>query len=401
MQQDDKGEDFAALFAEFEGKQTNKGRREVQVGDMVRGKIISIGRDDAFVSLQGGKAEGMLSLEELRDADGKLTAQVGDEVESRVVEVDGRAGCVVLRRTLGRGPEAKAELAQAAELGIPVEGTVTAVNKGGVDVLVAGVRGFCPVSQLELRHVDDPAAYVGRKLTFRITRYEVDRRGANLIVSRRALLEEESRAKAVETRGRIAPGTVVTGTVVGIKDFGAFVDIGGLEGLVPASELGHARGTKPSDVVSLGQTIQVQVLRIEKTEDARRPERITLSLKALEVDPWDEAVTKFPVGTKVKGRVARLEAFGAFVELAPGLEGLLHVSEINGGRQVRHAKELLTVGQEIEVTVMTVERDRRRVSLGNGDRQVAIDPDALAAMRAATPAKLGTFADLLKKSQKR
>jgi small subunit ribosomal protein S1 len=411
MQRDDDngggaGEDFAALFAEFEGKAKQQGgrrdaRREVQVGELVRGRVVSIGADDAFVSIQGGKSEGMLPLEDLRDEAGKLTAKVGDEIEARVVEVDGRAGCVVLRRSLGRGPDAKAELAQAAQLGVPVVGTVTAVNKGGVEVTVAGVRGFCPISQLELRHVDDAAAYVGRKLSFRITRYELDRRGANLVLSRRALLEEEARAKAAETRTRLAPGAVVSGTVVAVKDFGAFVDLGGLEGLVPASELGFGRGTKPADVVAVGQTIEVQVLRIEKTDDQRRPERITLSLKALATDPWDEAVARFAPGTKARGRVTRVESFGAFVELAPGLEGLLHVSELAGGRQARHARDLVAVGAEVEVTVLSIDRERRRVSLGSGDREDVVDPDALAAVRAAAPAKLGTLGDLLSKNLKR
>lgn len=396
-------EDFASLLAEFEGKQKGNRRhsREVQIGDLVRGRIVSLGREDAFVALAGGKAEATLSLEELRTPDGKLTARVGDEVEARVVEVDPSGGGVVLRRSLGRGPEAKAELAQAAQLKLAVEGTVTAVNKGGVEVLVAGVRGFCPISQLELRHVEDAAAYIGRKLSFRVSRYEEDRRGANLVLSRRALLEDEARAKAAVTRAQLAPGSVVTGTVVAVKDFGAFVDLGGLEGLLPASELGHTRGAKPADVVNVGESIQVQVLAVEQTNDARRPERITLSLKALAPDPWDEAVGRFAAGSKAKGTVTRVEPFGAFVALAPGVEGLLHVSELSGGRPVRHARELITPGQEVEVTLLAVDRERRRISLGSGDREDVIDPEALAAARAAAPAKLGTFGDLLTKARRR
>lgn len=402
MQHDDSGdsgESFAALFAEFSSKEKERGqprRREVQVGQSVRGRIVSVGREGAFVSIEGGKAEGLLPLEELRDEQGRLVAKEGDEIEARVVETGGRTGCAVLRRTLGRGPDAKNELAQAAQLGVPVEGTVTAVNKGGVDVLVAGVRGFCPISQLDLRHVEDASSFVGKKLRFRITRFENDRRGANLVVSRRALLEEEARAKAVETRAKLAPGAVVSGAVVALKDFGAFVDLGGLEGLVPASELGFQRGTKPSDVLTLGQTVEVQILRIEQTDDPKRPEKITLSLKALADDPWDEIATRFAPGTKVKGRVARVESFGAFVELAPGLEGLLHVSEISGGKHVRHARDVVQPGAEVEVTVLAIDRERRRVSLGNGDREDVVDAEGLAAVKAASaPGRLGTLGDLL------
>jgi len=265
-------EDFAALLKEFEGKNPRRSEPQVRVGDSVRGRIISLGQETAFVELEGGKIEGMIDLGQLRDAEGNLTAKIGDEIEARVVETMGKSGCVVLRRTaVARGPEAKAELQQAAQLGLAVEGTVTGVNKGGVEVLVAGVRGFCPISQLEMRHVEDASAYVGRKLEFRITRYEVDRRGDNLVVSRRALLEADARARAEKIRSKLVPGAVLPGVVVGLKDFGAFIDLGGVEGMLPASELGFSRGMRPADRLSLGQQLEVQILRIEKTDDPKRP----------------------------------------------------------------------------------------------------------------------------------
>src|SRR5262249_13535858 len=194
--------DFAKLLAEYEGPDTGrakKRRKEPSVGDEVRGRIISIGRDAAFVDI-GAKSDGVIDLSQLRDADGKLTVAEGDEVEARVVEVAGPSGGVVLRRTFGRGPEGKAELEQAFSLGVPVEGLVTAVNKGGVEVTVAGVRAFCPISQLDARHVDDAQAFVGQKLQFRITRYETGARGANIVLSRRALVEEEQAARAADVR---------------------------------------------------------------------------------------------------------------------------------------------------------------------------------------------------------
>jgi predicted RNA-binding protein with RPS1 domain len=173
---------------------------------------------------------------------------------------------------VARGPEARAELTQAAELGLTVEGTVTAVNKGGVEVTVAGVRGFCPISQLDIRHVPDAAEFVGHKYQFRVTRYDVDRRGANLVVSRRALLEEEARGRAEKIRSKLVVGAVLPGVVSTIKDFGAFVDLGGIEGMLHVSELGHSRTTRPGDVLAVGQRLDVQILRIEKTDDPKRPE---------------------------------------------------------------------------------------------------------------------------------
>jgi small subunit ribosomal protein S1 len=387
-------EDFAALLAEFEKKSPRVSRREAQLGDTVRGRVVSIGRDGAFVELGGGKAEALLEMDDIRDDKGQITVQVGDTVEARVVEVGGKAGCVVLRRSLGRGPEARADLARAAELRLPVDGTVSGVNKGGVEVQVAGVRGFCPISQLDLRHVEDASTFIGQKLRFRVTKYEVDKRGANLVLSRRALLEEEQQAKAAETRTKLVVGAVLPGTVSSLRDFGAFVDLGGLEGLLPTSEISYDRAVKASDVLSVGQPVEVQILRVEKTDDPRRPEKISLSLKALTQNPWDAALEKLVPGTKVKGNVTRTETFGAFVQLAPGVEGLVHIGELSGGKQARHARELVKPGDPLEVTVMSVDREKRRISLGLGDKEDLLDQDALAAMRRSGPQKLGTLGDL-------
>jgi len=392
-----KQEDFASMLAEFEGKQRREARPAVRVGDTVRGRVTMIGQESAVVEIGGGAAEGMIDLDQLRDADGNLGVKIGDEIDARVVETMGKQGCVVLRRAMGRGPEAKAELAQAAQLGLAVEGTVTAVNKGGVEVLLAGVRGFCPISQLDVRHVADASEYVGRKLQFRITRYDVDRRGANLVVSRRALLEEEARGRAEKVRAKLVPGAVLPGVVASIKDFGAFIDLGGIEGMLPASELGFARNMRPSEVLTIGQRLDVQVLKIEKTGDARRPERISLSLKSLERDPWEDVRARFPSGTLLEGKVVRVESFGAFVELAPGVEGLVHTSELSGGKQVRHARELCKPGDRLVVTVLALDHERRRISLGAGERSDVVSQEDLDAARAAAgPARFGTLGDLLR-----
>ena len=404
MNKNDPGEDFGALLEEFEGKgkKASAASRGPQIGDVVRGRVLTVGREAVFLTLVDGKTEGVLDLEELRDDSGQLSVKEGDEIEARVAELGDKAGHVVLRRMVRRGPEARAELQQAFELGIPVEGTVSAVNKGGVEVNVAGVRGFCPISQLDARPVDDASSFVGKKLTFKVTKHELDRRGVNLVLSRRALLEEEARVRAVETRQKLVVGAVLPGTVTAIKDFGAFVDLGGIEGMLPASELGFTRGVRPGEVLAIGQQLQVQVLRIERTDDARRPERISLSLKSLAQDPWDEVPTRFPVGSKVTGKIVRLEAFGAFVELTPGIEGLLHIGQLAGqqgggtGGHLRHARDAAKIGDTKEMTILSIDRERRRISLGLGDNPDEVDPEALAAARAANPGKLGTLGDLLK-----
>jgi small subunit ribosomal protein S1 len=412
MSRDDSKDDFGALLDEFEKKDGGGRRKGPAVGAVVRARVTSVGREIAFLTLVDGSAEGILGLEELRDEEGNIKVAVGDEIEARVVEQGDKAGSVVLRKLMRKGAELRGELQSAFELGVPVEGTVTAVNKGGVEVMVAGLRGFCPISQLELRPVDDAAAYIGRKLAFRITKHEADRRGVNLVLSRRALLEEEARGKAVATREKLIVGAVLPGVVVAIKDFGAFVDLGGIEGMLPASELGFARGQRPSEVLSVGQPLEVQVLRVEKTTDPKRPDRISLSLKSLSRDPWEDVPTRYAPGTKVTGKVVKIETFGAFVELEPGIEGLVHVSEMNEGgksredqpgksRQVRHPREALKLGESHEMTVLSIDRERRRIGLGLGDRTADIDPvDLEAANRAAGPGKLGTFADLFNARKK-
>jgi small subunit ribosomal protein S1 len=367
----------------------------------VRGKIVSIGQEVTVLELADG-GEGTLETLELLDETGKLTAKAGDTVEARVVAMGEKQGFVALRRGSGQGGGGRANLAEAAATGLPVEGMITGVNKGGVEVDIAGVRAFCPLSQLELRPVADPAAYVGRKLEFRVMRHEEDRRGTNVVLSRRALLEEEARGRAAETRGKVVVGAVLPGVVTAIKDFGAFVDVGGIEGLLPASEISFDRGVRPADVLSVGQPVTVQVMRVEKRDDARRPEQVSFSLKALERDPWQDAAAQWTAGSVVRGQVMRAEPFGAFVQLAPGVEGLLHISELGAGRPLRHAREAVKPGDAIDVAVLAIEPDKRRISLGlaGRDQGVVDDEGRAAAARASGSGSggggMGTLGDLLK-----
>jgi small subunit ribosomal protein S1 len=302
-----------------------------------------------------------------------------------------------LRRRPGQGPTTPAELLQAHQHGFPVEGVVQGVVKGGVEVTVSGVRGFCPVSQLEDRFVEDPAVFVGRRLQFRISRLEEARggRGPNLVLSRRVLLEEEARAKAEEARANLQPGKVVRGTVTSLASYGAFVDLGGVEGLLHVSQLGHTRVAHPQDVLTVGQEVEVQVLKLEKDDKGR--DRISLSRRALQTDPWEEEVARLVPGTRRKGRVARLETFGAFVELAPGVDGLLHVSELGAGKAIRHPREVVRPGDTIEVKVQSVDRERRRISLGLAG---ATDDDGELAAAPAEAPGFGSLGDFLSRAKK-
>ncbi len=390
---DRQDEDFASMLAEFEGKQKKSDRKRPKPGDVVRGKVISIGKEAVFVDV-GGKAEGMLDRAQVTDRDGALTVAVGDELEARVASDAG--GVLELRVKVARGPEARAELAQAQELGLPVEGLVTEVVKGGLVVDVAGLRGFVPASQVENKFVEDLQPYVGQRLQFRVTRYEPGPRG-NLVLTRRALLEEEQQKRIAEAKHKLVPGAVVRGRVTGFKPFGAFVDVGGLEGMLHISELGYQRVERPEDVLAIGQEVDVSVLKME-TDEKGRP-RISLSLKALAADPWLDATRNLAEGARVRGQIVRLTSFGAFVQIAPGVEGLVHVSELGAGRRINHPKEVVKVGQEVEATVLSLDHDKRRLSLSLAGARDA-SPDEIRDNAPVAPAKLGTFADLFNKSKK-
>ena len=383
----DENEDFAAMFAASEAQKPRSGKRP-RVGDVVSGKVITIGKEAVFVDL-GGKAEGQLDRGQVTDPDGKLLVKIGDTVEARIAADEG--GVLSLRVKIGRGPEARGELQQAAELGVPVEGRVTEVVKGGVSVDVAGVRGFCPASQLDARPVADLAVFVGQVLQFKITRYEP----RNLVLSRRTLLDEERERAATETRKKLVPGAVLRGKVVGFKPFGAFVDLGGIEGMLHVSELGFTRVDKPEDVLRLGQELDVAVLKIEPGE---KGERIALSLKALASDPWRDATASLGEGSRVKGTITRLQPFGAFVEIAPGVEGLVHISELGAGRRIHHPKEVVSVGQQVEATVVSIDHERRRLGLSLAASKDA-SPDEIAQVAPRAPQKLGTLGDLLQRKK--
>jgi small subunit ribosomal protein S1 len=296
-------------------------------------------------------------------------------------------------------------LHRAFEEGSPVEGHVTGVIKGGLEVEMAGARAFCPASQIDLGYVEDLSAFVGQRLGFRITKLETGRH-LNLVVSRRALLEEERRRMAVKTRARLEVGAVMKGKVTSLKDYGAFIDLGGIEGMVHVSELAFGRIEHPQELLSVGQEVEVSVLRIEPSDNPRHPERISLSIRALERDPWLDVLTRFPVGSQLVGKVTRLAAFGAFVELVPGVEGLVHISELGAERRVAHPQEVVSEGDPVEVKVLSIDPEKQRIGLSmniagsadeRGEDEQHPAPEAYAKPRQG----FATLGDILKQSLKK
>ncbi|MES1245613.1 MAG: S1 RNA-binding domain-containing protein [Acidobacteriota bacterium] len=407
------GQDFAQALAEFE-QQGGEKREDPPVGAKVTGKVLSIGEETAFVDL-GTKSEAVIETAQLKDAEGNLTVNVGDSIDATVASADPETGLQLRKRAAGGGsggsggknPEAAAEIKMAWQHGIPVEGVVSGINKGGAEVQVRGLRAFCPLSQLDLRYVEDPAQFVGQRLTFKVSQYEEGRTRPNIVLSRRAVLEEEQQQKASEARSKIQVGSVVTGKVTSLASYGAFVDLGGIEGMLHVSEIGYSRLAHPKEALSVGQEIEVQVIKIEKGKDEKKPERISLSRRSLEKDPWRDAASRFSEGTEVPGRVMRLESFGAFVEIAPGLEGLLHISEIGGGKRLNHSREGLQLGQDIRVRVLNVDTAKRRISLGmsgaEDDREEAATASGgsgTSASKLAPQSGFGSMADFFKNAKR-
>jgi len=328
--------------------------RKLFPGDKVSGKVLKISKDTIFIDL-GGKTEGIVDLQEFLDKEGNLTVEQGDWVEMRVASI--RDEIHLTKGMKVQGKDTLDMLREAKENLIPVEGRVSGVVKGGFEVNLSGIRAFCPISQIDLAFCEKPEEHVGAKYPFRIV--EIKERGKNIVVSRRGLLEEEREKKSKETLAKLNPGLECEGRVTKLTDFGAFVDIGGIEGMVHISEISHARIRHPSEVLKPGQLVKVKVMRFETDKDGRP--KISLSIKALEPDAWERGLG-FEEGEIIHGKVSRLTDFGAFVEVAPGLDGLVHISEISYER-VSHPSKLLHEGDAVDVLVMGIDRQAHRISL--------------------------------------
>ncbi len=409
MAKNDDSRDFAAILAEFESGQDAPGT-DPKPGERASGRVISIGDEQTFVDV-GAKSDAVVATAELLDADGGLTVGVGDTVEGLVSGRDADSGCLVLRVRPGGSSAggdvqlALQELSQAHEHGIPVEGTVAEVVKGGVAVTVSGLRAFCPISQLDIAFVEDAAEFVGRNLTFRVRKVEAAGRGGrpDVVLSRRDLLEEERRQRQEEALARIQPGAVVRGTVTSVTAYGAFVDLGGVEGLLHVSELTHGRVEDPASMITAGDVLEVKVLAIEERDKGGK--RISLSRRALLGDPWEAVKERFKPGATVRGLVKRLESFGAFVEIAPGVEGLVHVSELAANRRVGHPREVVDLGQEVEVRVLEIDAKRHRISLSLATSLATAGREEVAEHAAGDAGRLGaglgSMAEVFEKARKK
>ena len=322
-------------------------------GQKVTATVVKITADWIFLDL-GRKGEGCLDRKELAGPDGRLDVKEGDTVQAYFKGAEGSE----LRFTtkIAGGPAAHSQLEDAWRGGIPVEGLVEREIKGGYEVKVAGVRGFCPFSQMGLLRAREQGEYVGKRLPFRITEYK--ERGRNIVLSNRAILEEQRLAELEARKKELREGMVVSGRVTSVRDFGAFVDIGGIEGLIPASEIGWARVDDVRNAFSVGQEVSAVVIRTDWEK-----ERLTLSVKKTLADPWEAVADRFPAGSRHTGTVVRLTAFGAFVSLAPGIDGLVHVSRLGAGKRIKHPGEAVREGQTLEVKVESVEVDRKRIAL--------------------------------------
>ncbi|HUL29429.1 MAG TPA: S1 RNA-binding domain-containing protein [Thermodesulfobacteriota bacterium] len=328
--------------------------RRLFPGDKVSGKVLKVSKDAVFVDL-GGKSEGIADIQEFMDKDGHLSIVQGDQVEMRVASI--RDGIHLTKGMKVQGADALEVLREAKENLIPVEGRVSGVVKGGFQIDLSGLRAFCPLGQIDVQFCEKPEEHVGARYPFRVT--EIKEKGRNIIVSRRALLEEEREKKSKETLARLKPNLECEGKVTKLTDFGAFVDIGGVEGMVHVSEISHGRINHPSQILKPGQQVKVKVMKIDADKEGRP--KISLSVKALEPDSWDKGLG-FEEGDVIQGRVSRLTDFGAFVEVAPGVDGLVHISEISYER-VPHPSKFLKEGETVDVLVMGIDRAVRRISL--------------------------------------
>jgi len=340
---------FAELFQE-----SVSGKKEgLRPGQKVEASVVRIAKEWIFLDI-GGKSEGAVAKNEFVDAEGNPTVQEGEKVQ--VYFLSEKKGERLFTARMS-GVAGAGHLEEAYRSGIPVEATVSGEVKGGFDVRFSGnIRGFCPFSQMELRHIDNAAEYIGKKFAFRITKYS--EHGKNIVVSRRVLLEEELEQLKEKLRETLAVGQSVAGTITSVRDFGAFVDIGGIEGLIPASEIAWGRIEDIGERVAVGQEVTVTVLKLDWDSD-----RYSFSLKDSQPDPWQNAAALFAEGNVQTGTVVRLTEFGAFVSLAPGIDGLLHISRLGAGRRISHPREVVKEGEEIEVKIDSIDLEKKRISL--------------------------------------
>ena len=325
----------------------------LEPGQKISTTIISISKDSVFLDLNA-KSEGILPLADIQDEDGTLTAHEGDSID--VYFIGTKDGEMMFTTRIKSDNADLALLENAYKHGTPVEGHVEKEIKGGFEVTVGSARAFCPFSQMGFREKKEPKEYVGRNLPFRITEFKEE--GRNLLVSNRVILEEEHQMELKKLANELVPGAKVMAKVVSLQSFGAFVEVNGFKALLPISEISRERVADIADVLSVGDEFEVLVLKADWDR-----ERLSVSRKALLADPWDSAAEKYPEGTKITGKIARISNFGIFIELESGLDGLVHISELENIKSGTNIQKLYKIGDKMSVIVKEVNQDARRISL--------------------------------------
>ena len=361
---------------------------KLKPGDRIDVTVAAISGESIFLDL-GGKSEGIMDAAEVKNSEGEIEVQPGDTIN--VFFLSARGGNMKFTRRIGSGHVGLQELEDAFQAGIPVEGKVTKEIKGGFEILIAGQRGFCPYSQMDIRRIEEPEEFLDNQYQFKII--EFTSQGRNIILSARAVLEEERARQKENLIKNLEEGARVSGTVTSIRDFGAFVDIGGVDGLIPISELAWGQVDRVEDILNRDQKVEVVVRKLDWDKD-----RISLSLRETLENPWDNVTEKFPQGSVHRGRISRLTAFGAFITLEPGVDGLLHISKLGAGRRINHPREVLEVNQEMTVRIDAIDKDKNRISLvpddyDQGEEQETVKASLLRQNK--QPKSLGTLGDLL------
>ena len=383
----DHEEDFAAMF------EASVKARRFDRGQIIEGTIVGFGAEVAFVSV-GGKSEAQIDLAELKDADGKLEASVGDRVQAKVVST---SGGIVLSRKGVRNAATQRELEDAFRARLAVEGKVESVVKGGYEVRVARERAFCPLSQIDIVRTTDPSIHVGKTYRFHIIEYKDG--GRTIVVSHRKVLEEEQKASEATVRQSLVPGAVLTGRVASVLDFGAFVDLGGgVQGLLHVSEMSWSRSTTPNAIVAPGDQITVKVLRVDPDT-----QKISLGLKQLLADPWATVGSDYQVGQVVTGRVTRVAEFGAFVELGPGVEALAHASSFSPTGRAGDWRKSVAVGTTAAFEILSIDTAQKRIGVAlveEGTSRAELR-DYVEGQDTGSAASMGSLADKLRGALKR
>ncbi len=325
-------------------------------GDVVSGQVVRIDKDEVLVDI-GYKSEGVIPQNELsirKSVDASAEVELGEEVDALVLTKEDQNGRLILSRKRARFEKAWRRIERAAESGEPVEGTVIEVVKGGL-IIDLGVRGFLPASLVDIRRVQNLEEYTGRAIECKVI--ELNRSRNNVVLSRRAVLEEERKEVRQQILDRLQPGQIVEGAISNIVEFGAFVDLDGIDGLIHISELSWSHVNHPSEILSIGQVVPVKVLDIDRDR-----QRISLGLKQTQEDPWQRVVDAYSLGDELSGRVTKVVSFGAFVEIMDGVEGLVHISEL-AQHHVENPREVVGQGDEIRVKILEIDSERRRLSL--------------------------------------